>query len=214
MKKAIIQNLPALDAAQTEALNTIITNLLYAKSELKKIIFTSCDCAEDKDALLIQLAQALGKQGKKTVLIDADLRQNGVSALYGMDENEAGLAQYLTNRCELSASLHDTDTANLTLLPAGKKVANSALLLSGEQTETLLKACAAQFDLVLINTSGGFSADETGSFAPLCDGIVLVARDHLTHSRKLHQTKQTLEKTGCPVIGCIVTGVRKPAAYA
>ena len=78
MKNIQFRRFEKLDYAGNEAINTLCTNLSFAGSDVKRIMFTSAHDGEGKSFLAMQVMRTLGKMGRSVVLVDADLRRSSV----------------------------------------------------------------------------------------------------------------------------------------
>ncbi|MBQ9474808.1 MAG: hypothetical protein IJU69_00940, partial [Bacteroidales bacterium] len=76
MNQARITKLRENDYASTEALNQICSNLIFAGTEYKKVLLTSCVAGEGKSYMAIQLMQNLAKRGRSVVIVDCDMRRS------------------------------------------------------------------------------------------------------------------------------------------
>ena len=86
-----------------EALKTLRTNIQFAGADIKTILVTSCFPNEGKSDVVFQLAKEMGMAGKKTVLLDADIRKSVLVQRYLVDSDVKGLSQYLSgqHRCAI-----------------------------------------------------------------------------------------------------------------
>ena len=76
MPKVMIRELEKLDFRTKEAYKTLRTNLSFTGKDFRVISLTSCTPNEGKTSVSFQLALSLAEDGKKTVLVDADLRRS------------------------------------------------------------------------------------------------------------------------------------------
>ena len=87
------------------------------------------------------MASAMAQIGKKTLLIDADIRKSVLSHRYHLKNKLNGLSQYLSGQKELEEVLYATDTEGLDVIFAGPYSPNPAELLEedlfGETVEKL-----------------------------------------------------------------------------
>jgi len=209
MKNAVIHNLKELDYVGTEALNTICSNLSFAGTNLKKIVFTSCASSEGKTFLTLQIASTLAKRGKRVVLIDVDVRRSVLVSRHRIDlgDQPLGLTHYLTGHCRMEDIIYTTNIPNFFLIPVGRNTSNPLPLLTSPEFKDLLKFCGEQFDLVLLDAAPIGLVIDAAEVARRCDGAVLITRYRKTRTREMVMAKQQIEQANCPVIGCIINAV-------
>ena len=82
MQSVIIRSIERLDFRTKEAYKTLRTNLSFAGKNVKVISLTSCTPNEGKTSVSFQLCLSLAESGKKTILVDADLRKSVLRGRY------------------------------------------------------------------------------------------------------------------------------------
>ncbi len=209
MQKAVIRKSLDLDYAGSEAINTICSNLSFSGKNIKKIIFTSCEPNDGKTFVSIQVAANMARRGKKVLLIDADLRLSIMVAHYDIQLSGPGkgLAHLLSGQCEAEDATYETNIPNLFLLPIGRDVSNPLSLIATPDFDHLIQSAGEVFDYVLIDAPPIGMVIDSAEMAKSCDGSVLILEYNKTHRRALAEAKEQMERTGTPVLGCILNKV-------
>ncbi|MBQ2954721.1 MAG: CpsD/CapB family tyrosine-protein kinase [Clostridia bacterium] len=209
MKQVTIGQLPPLDYAGAEALNSICTNLTFAGRNLKKILITSNDQSDGKSWMTIHIAINLAQRGRRVLLIDSDLRRSFLVQRYKMSfEGECiGLAHYLTGQCDLDDCVYESDQYGMCLIPAGRDVTNPVSLLDTPYFADTLNELAKHFDVVLLDAPPVGIVIDAAEMASCCDGSVLVVEHKKTRVREIAECKRQMEQSGTPVLGCIINKV-------
>ena len=209
MQKAVIQANLELDYAGSEAFNTICSNLTFSGKNIKKIVITSCEPNDGKSFIAIQTAVNMAKRGKKVLLIDADLRLSVLNAHYQIRLSGAamGLAHFLSGQCKLEDAMYETNVANIWFIPIGTDVQAPLSLIATPDFDTLVKTLSTNFDLVIIDAPPVGLVIDAAEIAKSCDGSVLVLEYAKTHRRALAEAKLQMERTGTPILGCILNKV-------
>ena len=111
-------------SAAAEGYRRIRTNLRFAKPDdgIQTLAVTSADKGDGKTTTCANLALALASAGKKTVVMDADLRRPWMHEMLGVDR-EPGLSKVLYEG-EVDPEKFTTDIEHLSVIPAGETVPN------------------------------------------------------------------------------------------
>lgn len=209
MEKAIIHGNLTLDYAGSEAINTVSSNLTFAGKNIKRIVVTSCEANDGKSFVAIQVAVNMAARGKKVILVDADLRLSVMNSVYDITLSGAkqGLAHYLSGQCELDDVVYETNIPNVCLIPIGTDVQAPLSLIATPDFSELMQTLADNFDLVIVDAPPVGMVIDAAEIAKSCDGSVLVLEYNKTRIRGLQDAYQQMERTGTPVLGCIMNKV-------
>ena len=136
------KNLGEQNYAKREAFNSLRTNLQFCGVENKVILFTSCTPDEGKSVVTLELARSLCDDGKKVILVDADLRKSVLMGRYQIYSQDKifGLSHYLSGQKEMEDVIAHTNIEQLDLIIAGPVAPNPTELLGSERFLTLLHA--------------------------------------------------------------------------
>lgn len=209
MEKALIQGNLDLDYSGNEAFNTISSNLIFAGKNIKKIVITSCEPNDGKSFVAIQTTLNMARRGKRVLLIDADLRMSVLNAQYQIRLSGAamGLAHFLSGQCALDNAIYQTNIPNVYLIPIGTDVQAPLSLIATPDFDNLVRAVGETFDMVIIDAPPIGMVIDAAEIAKSCDGSVLVLEYSKTHRRALQEAKNQMERTGKPILGCILNKV-------
>ena len=209
MLKATVNGNLTLDYAGNEAINTICSNLTFSGKNIKKIVITSCEPNDGKSFVAIQTAVNMARRGKRVLLMDADLRLSVLNAHYNIQltGNGFGLAHLLSGQCPLEEVIYETNIPNVFYIPIGTDVQAPLSLIATPDFDKLVKVLAQNFDLVIIDAPPVGLVIDAAEIAKSCDGSLLVLEYNKTHRRALAEAKQQMERTGTPILGCILNKV-------
>ncbi len=209
MQRAIIQASLDLDYAGTEAMNTICSNLIFSGKNVRKLVVTSCEPNDGKSFVGMQVAYNMSKRGKRVLLLDADLRLSVLNSHYNIQlvGYGYGLAHYLSGQCQLEDVVYETNIPNVFLIPIGTDVQAPLSLIDTPDFENLLQSMGESFDLVIIDAPPIGLVIDAAEIAKNCDGSIIVLEYSKTHMRALQETRQQMERTGTPILGCILNKV-------
>lgn len=189
----------------SEQYRTIRTNIQFSviDTPLRSLIVTSTGPGEGKSTTVANLAVVFAQQGKKTLLIDADLRKPTVHYTFRLN-NYAGLTSVLTNASPLSTALQDTSVENLTVLTAGPIPPNPAELLSSKAMAQCLEQLYETFDLVIFDTPPVLAVTDAQILANQCDGTVLVIESGNTEIEAAAKAKELLAAANAKLLGVVL----------
>jgi capsular exopolysaccharide synthesis family protein len=178
-----------------ESFRTLRTSLDYNNIEipLKSILVSGTTVGEGKSTICTNLGLAFALAGKKTVIVDSDLRF-ATQHINFNSKREHGLTDYLLSDKDTidQGYLKPTKINNLYVLTAGHNVLNPNELIGSEKMKTLINELEGMFDKILFDTPPLFFSDA----AQLCqsaDGILLTARLNYTSKSQINEfTEHTI----------------------
>ncbi len=190
-----------------EAYNAIRTNLLFSQQGEKCPIFviTSPTPNNGKSINAINMAISLAQMGKRTLLIDADMRNPTIHRMFsipvknGLSEILAGLTDNIT--------VSKTDVENLSVLTTGKIPPNPTELLSSSRMDKLLDFVKAHYDCVFIDTPPVNLVTDSTSFSSKATGYILVIKSVTTDIQEVKVTVSTLQHINANIVGFVLNDV-------
>ena len=159
------------------------------------------------------LALAISRTGRRVALVDADLRVARLSAAMTPDDvTWPGLADVLSGSVALGQALHRRSSHPLHLLPAGAAPARPGDPLGSRAFNVAIAELAARHDVVVIDTPALGQVADALDVAPLCHGVVLVARDGRTGRDDLRAAADSVRAVNGFLLGVVVNAA--PAGRA
>ena len=199
--KRIELKMPLLVSSVKESYKTLRTNLLYTKAT-KTIAITSTLPNEGKSITAYHLAVSFAKAGKKTLLVDGDLRKSRLCSYLQVEKDLPGLSEYLSE--QKGELMYGTSIPGLYLILSGKRPPDPSELLSKDRFAMLLAEVKERFDYVIIDTppvSGAADASIIGRYA---DGIVYVVRSDFVKRKLVEKGKKLLIRNGGHIVGVVL----------
>ena len=197
-------------ASETEAFRTLRTSLSLSGDVCDRILVSSSEPGDGKTTISANLSVAFAQAGKKTLVIDADLRRPGFTAMLDL-KGHAGVADVLTSEQppEITAPplVEQTEVEGLSVLPVGLRRPNPAELLSSKAFVELLAWADSQYDRVIVDCPPVLAVSDAQIIGQLVDGAVLVVRPEKNHRRSVIRAVESFHSTGVRVLGVVANGL-------
>ncbi len=191
-----------------EAVRTIRNTIILSDFEqrLRSIMLTSAEPREGKTTLAAYLAIANADRGKKTLLVDGDLRRPSLHARFGVPLSD-GLSNVLTGtRAWQDVLLSVEGRPNLTLLLSGPSSHRAADLI-GPRLAELLDEFAKDYDLVILDAPPLPGFAECLQMANAADGVLIISRAGETKRKSVATVVSTLQRLRVNIIGVVLNQV-------
>lgn len=190
-----------------EAYNSIRTNLLFSQRGEKCPIFvvSSPTANNGKSINSINMAISFAQMGKRTLLIDADMRNPTIHRMFSIPTKN-GLSEILAG-LTASISVSKTDIENLSVLTAGNLPPNPAELLSSERMDKLLEFVKSRYDCVFIDTPPINIVSDAAAFASKVTGYILIVKSETTDVQDVKTAVTALGHINANILGFILNDV-------
>lgn len=198
-----------------EQFKTIRTNLQFSSvdGDLKSILLTSAGPSEGKSSTTANLAIVFAQQGKRVLLIDADMRKPTLHYTFRLD-NRKGLSSVLVGEATLEEAVTPSDVSGLELLSCGPIPPNPSELLGSKSMENLHALATSQYDLVIFDTPPVLAVTDAQILANMCDGAIMVVRSNQTEFDEATKAKELLTVGKAKLLGAVLNDrVMKKGQY-
>ena len=214
----------ALEALLSESVDSIRTRLLHASGveSPRVIMVTSAEPREGKTTVAIQLATSLARSGRRTLLIDGDVRNPAVHRVFEL-AIDPGLCEILRGDVERAVALQPSRTAQLWVLAAGRCCLQSVQALSQTALHDLLAALRNEFEFVIIDSAPVLKLADPLLFGQHVDVALLSVLRDVSKTPQIYEAAERLKSVGITVLGTVVNGVsdgsralfqRQPVGFA
>lgn len=173
-------------------------------AECKALAIISADRHEGRSSIAANLAVTFSQLGKRTLLIDADMRHATQHTLFGVD-NRSGLSAMLSGRGVPDAVIHRIPgLPGLSVLPAGGQPPNPLELLGRTFFPQLLTDLALDFDVIILDSPDATQFTDAFSIAARAGAALLVARKGTTRMSRAHSTSEAVSHAGALLVGSVL----------
>ncbi len=196
----------------SEAYRALRTNLSFYSLEqpVRTLVVTSPAAGEGKSTTVANLAVTMAQSGRRTILVDCDLRRPTLHEVFGL-----AMTPGLTNMTldEVSETpLQQTAVENLWLLSSGTKPPNPADLLGAKRMDQIIAELAGRADIVLFDAPPVMAAADAAILGAKVDGILLVIQAGKTRRDHSERARELLEKARVRIVGVALTNAPKDSS--
>jgi polysaccharide biosynthesis transport protein len=183
---------------------------------IDSLLITSAVPGEGKTTVAIDFAHAVALTGRRTVLVELDLRRPMFASQFNIDVRD-GVSAALVGR-ELADLMVEplSDLSTLRVLPAGRLPHNPAELLDSKRMAELIAELSDDADMVIIDAP---------PLNPIADaqvllnneaihGAIVVARIDYTMRDDVRRARAILDRHAVKPVGLVITGMGGAGAYA
>jgi receptor protein-tyrosine kinase len=200
------------DLSALESVRMIRTALLerLGSSDDRVILVTSSGGQAGRTGVAVRLAESMAQVGKRTLLVEADLRRPALAHALGLDRNP-GLAGLLAGAVDDDGVVVHTGVANLDVVLAGEKLPgwNSEALANGVFAGSLAR-WRKNYDLILLDSPPVLPVADARILAGQADGVIMVTRASHCRRADVVEAHARLNEAGGKLLGTVL--VRTHAA--
>lgn len=158
---------------------------------------------EGRSFIAANLAIVFSQLGKRTLLVDANLRTPRQHELFKLG-NRAGLSSMLAGRVGIEAVARVPSLLGLSVLPAGAVPPNPQELLGRAGFAELLQSLIREFDIIVIDTPAASECAEAQIIAARASAALIVARKNRSSMPEIIELTRSLQQTGATTVGSVL----------
>lgn len=202
-RKIVVATKP--QASVSEQFRTIRTNIMYSSVDhpIRSVLFTSETPDAGKSTIAANMAIAYAQAGKKTLLLDADLRRPTTHYTFGV-MNQHGLSTAIVSDVELEDLVRHTKHDMLDLITSGPIPPNPSELLSSKRLEQFMNKLSLHYEMIIIDSPPLLSVTDSQILSKQADGVVLVTNVENNNRNQLLDAKDLLNKADANIIGLVL----------
>jgi succinoglycan biosynthesis transport protein ExoP len=191
----------------TESVDRARLKLLHAAVEhsLRTVLITSAVSGEGKTTLASHLAVSLARAGRRTLLIDADMRRPSLHRLFELPL-EPGLGAFLREELPAADVIRPTFVSGLEVIPAGRGDVSAIDALGHDKLRMTLEHLKGQYDFILVDSTPLLAVVDAPLIAQYVDGVLFSVMYGVSHLNALHECHQELAQLGVRILGAVVSG--------
>jgi capsular exopolysaccharide synthesis family protein len=174
---------------------------------MRVVMVTSAVSAEGKTTLASNLAMSLAHAGRKTLLIDCDLRRPAAHQLFEQ-ALQPGFSEVILHEVDLPDAVRPTTVdPNLFLLPAGMWDRNVVQELAKTGVTSIFEKLREEFDFIIVDSHPVLAATDSLLIGQYVDAVIVSLMRDVSQMHNVHTACQQLATLGIRVFGAVVNGM-------
>jgi polysaccharide biosynthesis transport protein len=210
-----ILNFAGDDSVITESYRSLRTNLSFVSPDhpLHAVIVTSAGPGEGKSLTTVNCATAYAQMGKKTLLVDTDLRRPVIHHFFDM-RREPGFSDLFGENLDYSAAIRPSGKENLDVITAGIFTPNPAELIGSHKMTQHIEYFKKHYDMIFFDTPPIVAVTDATLLGKKVDGVLLVIKSHHSDREFVSRALTTLNNVGVKVWGAILNDIDLTHRYS
>jgi len=203
------------DPALMESVRMVRTAMMERVGQIgaSVVLVTSSSSRTGKTSLSILLARSLALLGKRTLLVEADLRRPSLAERLQVDR-QAGLAALLVGEADDDAAIVPSSVAKLDVLTAGALPATfTAELLANGVLTRCLSRWKEEYDFVVLDSPPVLPVADARILAGQADGTIMVLRSAFCRRNEVMQACADISASGGRLLGAVLVGAAVGTGY-
>tara|TARA_B100000519_G_scaffold108915_1_gene94382 strand:+ start:729 stop:3077 length:2349 start_codon:yes stop_codon:yes gene_type:complete len=199
----------------SEAYRSLRTSMLFTSPDdkVKSILVSSAGPGEGKTTTVANLAITYANLGKKTLLVDTDLRRPVIHKVLDL-KKEPGITDYLSGTIsDFSTIIQETEIENLSAVSSGIIPPNPSELLGSKKMLELIKNLEIEWDMILFDSPPLVAVTDATMVSKEIDRIIMVVKVGQTDKKAFDHTITSLRNVNAPLGGVILNAVTHKNSY-
>ena len=196
--------------SDAESFRTLRTALAFAQGGVQRVIVSSTEPGDGKTTVTVNLAAAVAQFGRKTLLIDADMRRPGTTPLLGL-RGQAGLSMILRDTTPVAesakANTHVSLIENLDVIASGLRPVNPMELLASNRFADLLAWAEVEYEQIIVDSPPALAVSDSAIIGRLVDGVILIVRPEKNRRRMVVRAIESYPSLGVKVLGTVINHI-------
>jgi succinoglycan biosynthesis transport protein ExoP len=198
------RRLQSLLIESIDATRTMILHAALAEG-IRMIMITSATKGEGKTSLAGHLATSLARTGRRTLLVDCDLRSPAAHRLLDLP-SEPGLSEVLRNEISAQEAIHETPAGGLYLMPAGRSDLLAIQALATDRCRSLLHELKGRYDFIIVDSAPVLPVADSLLVGQIVDAVLFSILRDVSRFPLVHAAQERLSTLGVQTLGAVVSG--------
>lgn len=177
------------------------------------ILVSSPGPGEGKTTTIVNLAITYANLGKRTLLIDCDLRKPVTHKIFSIDK-DPGLTRYLSgNENELNSIIVNSEVNNLDVITCGVVPPNPSEILASSRMDEAITSLKKKYEIILIDSPPLLAVTDSFVLTKFADQFILVVRSGKTEKGGLDRSLDQMKQVNVNLSGVVVNDVDESNSY-
>jgi capsular exopolysaccharide synthesis family protein len=193
-----------------ESIDGIRTVLLRDASvqETRVIMVTSAVSGEGKTTLASHLAGSLARSGRRTLLIDCDLRHPAVHQLFELPLSP-GFSEAVLGEMHAVEVIRPTTIKGLSVITAGQWDREVMQIMTREEVVGIFEKLKAEYEFIVMDSHPILAATDGLVVGQYADAVLLSLLRDVSQTPQVYAACQRLATLGIRVLGAVVNGTKR-----
>lgn len=202
----------------SEAFRSLRTSLSFSKNDSENLTFmcSSPGPGEGKSTINMNLATTYALLGKKTLIVDCDMRKPVVHKVFELDKN-IGLSSFFSSESNSDNILDYIKKSNfidnLYVLPSGPVPPNPSELIGSQKMISLIQELKKNYDVIIFDVPPLIAVTDAVILSTLVDHFLMVIRAGTTKKGALNRAIKNLKNIGSKISGAIINEASEQTLY-
>lgn len=172
-------------------------------NEHKSLVVLSPRQKSGASIISANLAVTFAQLGKKTLLVDANMRKPTIHKLFNIT-NDRGLSDILAARANAGVIIDYENLDNLSILTAGATPPNPVELLGKQELDMLIEQLEGTFDVLIFDSPAATEHCDAQMLLSKVKGGLLVAKKNKTMMQSIEQVKKEFQINNATIVGSVL----------
>ena len=197
-----------------EAYRRLYVKMQFSRDDMgiQNLMITSPKSGAGKSTTSLNLAFIAAQAGRRTLVIDADLRRPSLHEKLGLPEGPSLLELLSEDESRWDAERFFTGIENMYVI-TGIPVSQPAELLGSRKMMELVERFRTEFDIIIFDTPPVLGAVDPVLLSRQCDAVIVVASSDGTDMEALTQSVDELRSVGANVLGTVLNRFDPSSMY-
>jgi polysaccharide biosynthesis transport protein len=189
-----------------EAYSSIRSSIDFAVPGNHRVLqITSSEPSEGKSLTASTIARKYAQLGRKTLLIDADLRKPSLFTLFGSSRPKSGFVEVLLGDLAFEDALMKNTPDNLDVLPVAPSKVNPVELLSSQVLTDFIEKYRQQYSLIIFDSVPVMGLADAPLLSRHADATVFIVEANRAHYGQAKTAIRRLASAGARIAGVVLT---------